>query len=111
MIEDAQFIADHSIQHPAVNHHATIPARREHTRGERSVDEVKVRRARVLVQAERQLELAAPHLHEVELLVVGVDVSPGVLPFEFPIDLECQHASDLAFDPDPPAREVRFRIV
>ena len=52
---------------------------REVRRGERAEHEIEPARAGVLVEAERDLELAAAHAGDVELLEVAVDVAPRIV--------------------------------
>ena len=85
---------------------ADIAAGRQVGRRERSIREVEIRRARVLFEAERQLELAAHDLHGVELLVVHVDVAPGIVLLQLPLDLEPEEADDHALDADALARQI-----
>src|SRR6185503_6847059 len=63
--------------------------------------------AGVLIQAERQLELADDHLGVVELLVVEEDVAPAVAAAnQLALDLEVEEVPDLAGDADAPPRDV-----
>ena len=64
-------------------------------------------RAGVLVEAERQLELAAAHAGDVEVLELGVDVAPGiVVSVSSALDLELDGVDDFAGDADPLLAEI-----
>ena len=90
-----------------MDHHAQVASGRQKRRNARTVDEVQLRRARVLVEAERHLELADEHLGEVVLLVVQVDVAPGVaVDPELCFDLVVEEVEDLPVDAEAPARDV-----
>ena len=90
-----------------MDHHADVASGREQGRDARAMDEIQLRGARVLVEAERHLELADEHLGDVELLVVQVDVAPGVaVGPELGFDLVVEKVEDLALDADAPTRDV-----
>jgi hypothetical protein len=75
-------------------------------RRERSEHEVELRGARVFIEAEGELELAAAHAHHVVLLEVGVDVAPGVVVAQLGLDLEFDGVLDLARDADALLPEI-----
>ena len=90
-----------------MDHHAQIASGRQQGRNARTVDEVQLGGARVLVEAERHLELADEHLGEVVLLVVQVDVAPGVaLDAKLGFDLVVEKVENLAVDAEAAARDV-----
>ena len=113
VVEPTDLVAEHAaVEDAAVDHHALVPPGGEEDGRARAVHEVQVRRARSLVHAERQLELAALHLHEIELLVVDVDVPPGVLVVdEIVLNLVVEEIEQFAVDANTIARQVDVRAV
>ena len=88
---------------------AAIAARRETRADLRSIDEVEVRRARVLVEAERQLEDAGAYLHRLELAIVEIHVAPFAR-----ADLVLNLVIDVTYpplDPDAAAGDVEPSVL
>ena len=105
VIEDPCFVLQHR-HHAAVHHDAAIAARRELRGGTRSVDEVQVGAARVLVEAEGQLEFSRLHLDRGELTVIDVDVPPRIVGRDLVLDLVVGDSGDSSLDADTAPRDV-----
>jgi hypothetical protein len=94
-----------------VHHPADVAARCQDVGRERPVDEVEIRRTRVLVQAERHLELAVLKLRLLELLVVQKHVAPGIFVVaDLALDLKVGVVADLSLDADPPPCEIERSV-
>ena len=83
-------------------------SRRREVRGrQRAIDEIAVARTRVLVEAERDLELAAADARDGEVLELRPEVAP---PFGFrrevPLDLERHGVGDFSLDAEGPLAQV-----
>ena len=95
-----------------MHHYADVAARREEGGDSRAVDEVQVCRTGVLVEAERYLELAGHHLRKPVLLVIQIDVAPGIsVGRELSLDLVVEDVEDLALDADAPASDIGIEVV
>ena len=70
------------------------------------LDRSQTTRAGILVEAERQLELAAPHARKVEILELDVDVTPSVVGRgHHALHLEADRIPDFSRDADLAFRE------
>ncbi len=95
-----------------MNHGAPIASGRKKIGDARTVDEVQIRRARVLVEAERHLELAGLDLREAVLLVVHVDVAPGIpVVANLALNLIVEEVEDFAVDADATSSDIDSRAV
>ena len=104
-IEEPRLVLKH-VQHTAMHHDAAIAAGRELCGGTRSIDEVEIGAAGVLVEAEGELELSRLHLQMIELPVVDVHVSPVLVGRKLVLDLIVDHAGHPALDADAAPRDV-----
>ena len=111
MLERAKLVLERAAGETSVDHDAEIPAGCQRVGRHRSVHEVELRRAGVLVQAEGQLELADLEASDVELPIVGVDVAPRVVARQLALDLELHAARDLSADADPPSGDIVWRFL
>ena len=111
LAEHAKLVAQQAATKRAtVNHQARVAAGGQESGNAGPIHEVQFRGARILVEAERELEFAALHLSEAELLVVHIDVAPGiVLVPHLTLDLIVGDVENLAVDPDTPARQISER--
>src|SRR4026209_2139838 len=89
-----------------MHHDAEIASGRQARRGHRTVDEIKIRGAGILFEAEGELELPALNLDGVELSVVGIHVAPDLTRSDFCLDLKKQFVRDLPFDAHTAPREI-----
>ena len=110
-------VIETAIEEAAVHHHTGVPGRRQIVRAQRPIDEVEVRDPDVLLEPERNLELADPHLRGVGDVRFDVDVLPRRLPLRL-LDRRLRARSvsrsmlnwtvpeDLALDPDAGAMNL-----